>query len=169
MLVLQRAKSIKSSGPFCPWNVPLHLTWFLKPQTFFDVYIYLLRFTLVTCLKTGANFQKHAHFRVCNTICDRTWENLVYGINAQFVQCWFLVPQGLLVPQVKNYESPNFVISMSKNPSSNCSHRLRRIAVSYKGEISLHFDLPSLYSCRTQSPLLRVIIRIRTRRLSRYS
>ena len=45
----------------------------------------------------------------------------------------------------------------------------QRLAVSYKGKISLHFDLPSLYSCRTQSPLLRAIIRIPARGLSRYS
>ena len=30
--------------------------------------------------------------------------------------------------------------------------------MSYKGEISHHFDLPSLYSCRVQSPLLRAVI-----------
>ena len=95
--------------------------------------------------------------------CDRLWENPAYGICAQFAQCTFLVPQ------VKNYESPNFVTSVSKNPFSNYYRRLWRLAVSYKGEISLHFDLPSLYSCRTRSPLLRAIIRIPTCGLSRYS
>ena len=57
----------------------------------------------------------------------------------------------------KNYESRKFVISMSKNPSKCCRH-LWRLAVSYKGEISHYFDLPSLYSCHTRSPLLRAII-----------
>ena len=46
-----------------------------------------------------------------------------------------------------------------------CYHRLQRLAVSYKGEINLPFDPPSLYSCH---PLLREIIRIRTHGLSRY-
>ena len=54
----------------------------------------------------------------CNTIiCDRIWENPAYGINAQFTQCTFLVPQ------VKNDESPDFVISMSNNPSSKWRNR----------------------------------------------
>ena len=38
--------------------------------------------------------------------------------------------------------------------------------VSYKG---LYFDLPRLYSCRVRSLLLRVLIRIPARGLSRYS
>ena len=42
-------------------------------------------------------------------ICDRIWENPAYGINAQFAQCAFLVPL------VKNYESPDFAISMSES------------------------------------------------------
>ena len=54
-------------------------------------------------------------------ICERLWENPAYGIRVQFVQCAFLVPQ------VENHESPDFVISMSKNPSSNCCRRLRRL------------------------------------------
>ena len=33
-----------------------------------------------------------------------------------------------------------------------CYRRLRRLAVSYNGKISLHFDLPSLYSCHARSP-----------------
>ena len=44
--------------------------------------------------------------------------------------------------------------------STNCCHRLRRVNVSYEGEISLHLDLPSQYGCRTRSPLLWAIIRI---------
>ena len=83
--------------------------------------------------------------------------------NTQFAQCAFLVPG------VKNCQSPDFVISMSNNPSSNCYRRLRRLVVSYKSEISLYFDLPSLYSCRTRSPLLRTLIRIPARGLSRHS
>ena len=37
------------------------------------------------------------------------------------------------------------------------------LVIRYKGEISLHFDLRSPYSCRTQSPLLRALIRIPVR------
>ena len=100
---------------------------------------------------------------IIHEICDRIWENPPYAIRARFAQCAFLVAQ------VQICQSPDFVISMSNNPSSNCSRRLRRLVVSYKGEISLHFDPPSLYSCRVRSPLLREIIRIRARGLSRYS
>ena len=74
----------------------------------------------------------------------------------------------LLVAQVKNCQSPNFVIHMSNNPS-NCCHRLRRLVVLYNGEISLHFDPTSRQSCRTRSPLLWALIRIPTSKLSRYS
>ena len=88
--------------------------------------------------------------------------NPPYVILTRFAQCAFLVAQ------VQICQSPDFVISMSNNPSSNCSRRLRRLVVSYKGEISLHFDPPSLYSCRVRSPLLREIIRIRARGLSSY-
>ena len=49
---------------------------------------------------------------------------------------------------------------MPKNLSTNLCRRLRRLTVSYKGEISLHFDLPSLYSWRTRNPLLWALIRI---------
>ena len=96
-------------------------------------------------------------------IYDQIWENPPYGINAQSAQCAFLVPQA------KNCQSPDFVISMSNNPSSNCCCRLWRLVVSYKGKISLHFDLPSLYSCLARSPLLRALIRIPAHGLSRYS
>ena len=44
-------------------------------------------------------------------------------------------------------QSQVFVIFMSKRLSTNLCRLLRRLTVSYKGEISLHFDLPSLYSC----------------------
>ena len=83
-----------------------------------------------------------------------------YRINAQIMQCLFSVSQ------VKECQSPGFVISMSKNPSFNC-YRLWRLVVSYKGKISLYFDLPSLYSCCTQSLLLRALIRIHACGLSR--
>ena len=59
----------------------------------------------------------------------------------------------------KNLSNPDFVVSMLKNPFNYYRH-LRRLVVSYKGEISLHFDLPSLYSCCVQSPLLRMLIGI---------
>ena len=81
----------------------------------------------------------------------------------RFAQCVFLVGQ------VQICQSPDFVISMSDNPSSNCSRHLRRLVVSYKGEISLRFDPPSQYSRRVRSLLLRKIIRIRTCGLSSYS
>ena len=87
-------------------------------------------------------------------ICDRLRENLAYGIRALFAQCAFLVTQ------VEIYQSPDFVIYMSNNPSSNCFRRLRRLVDLYKGEISLHFDPPSRPSCCTRSPLLWALIRI---------
>ena len=71
-------------------------------------------------------------------ICDRIWENPPYGICARFVQCAFLVAK------VKICQSPDFVIYVSNNPSSNCCRHLRRLIVLYKGEISLHFDPPSV-------------------------
>ena len=95
----------------------------------------------------------------CNQIC----ENTACCENAQVMQCTFLVPQ------VENCLSLVFVIFMSKNLSTNLCRRLWRVNVSYQGEISLHFDLPSLYSCRTWNPLLRALIRIPARRLSRHS
>ena len=85
--------------------------------------------------------------------CDRISENPPYEINVQYVQCMFLVPQ------VKICQSPDSVIPMSKNPSSNSYRRLWRLVVSYKAEISLHFDLPSLYSCHVQSPPARGLSR----------
>ena len=54
-----------------------------------------------------------------------------------------------------NYQSPVFVIFMWKNLSTNLCCHLRRLVVSYKGETSLHFDLPSLYSCCVRTLLLR--------------
>ena len=48
----------------------------------------------------------------------------------------------------------------AKEPSTNLCRCLRRLTVSYKGKTSLYFDLPNLYSCRTQSLLLWVLIRI---------
>ena len=69
-------------------------------------------------------------------ICDRIWENPPYGINAQFAQCAFLVPL------VRNCQSSDFVIYMSKNLSSNCYRCLRRLGVTYQGEISLYLQAP---------------------------
>ena len=62
-----------------------------------------------------------------------------------------------------------FVIFMSKNLSTNLYRHLRRLTVSYKGEISLHFDLPGLYSCCIWSLLLWALIKIPASGLSRYS
>ena len=66
-------------------------------------------------------------------ICDRIWENSPYGIRARFAQCAFLVAQ------VEICQSPEFVVYISNNPSSNCCH---------------------LHSRRTRSPLLWAVIRI---------
>ena len=77
-------------------------------------------------------------------------------------QCVFLVPQ------VENSQIPVFVIFMSKNLSTNLCHHLWRVNLSYQGEISLRFDLPSLYSCCTQNPLPRTLIRIPVHGLSRF-
>ena len=59
----------------------------------------------------------------------------------------------------QNLSKSRFVVSKSNNPSSNCSRRLWRLVVRYKGKISLHFNPPSLYCCRTRSPLLREFLR----------
>ena len=95
--------------------------------------------------------------------CDRIWENPAYCPNAHMAQCAFLVPL------VKKCQSPVFVIFMSENLSIILCRHLRRVNVSYQGKTSLHFDLPSLYSCRTRSPLLRALIRIPASGLSGYS
>ena len=87
-------------------------------------------------------------------IYDRIWENPPYGIRARFAQSAFLVAQ------VEICQSPDFVIYMSNNPSSNCCRLLQRLVVPYEGEISLHFDPPSRHSRRTRSPLLWAVIRI---------
>ena len=84
-------------------------------------------------------------------ICDRIWENPPYGIRARLAQCAFLLVQ------VEICQSPDIVIYMSNNPSSNSCHLLRKLV---KGEISLHFDPPSQHSHRTQRPLLWALIRI---------
>ena len=85
------------------------------------------------------DFHKKSHmagFPIDGHICDRIWENPLYGINAQFAQCAFLVPL------VRNCRSSDFVIYMSKNLSSNCYRRLRRLVVTYQGEISLYLQAP---------------------------
>ena len=73
-------------------------------------------------------------------ICDRLRENPAYGIRALFAQYAFLVAQ------VEICQSPDFVIYMSNNPSSNCCRLLRRLVMLYEGEISLHFDPPSRHT-----------------------
>ena len=57
-------------------------------------------------------------------ICDRIWENPPYAIRVRFAQCAFLVAQ------VQIYQSPDFVISMSNNPSFNCSISKKRLSLS---------------------------------------
>ena len=69
-------------------------------------------------------------------ICDQIWQNSPYGIRARFAQCAFLVAQ------VKNCLSSDFVISMSKNLSSNRYCRLQRLVLSYKDKISLYSQAP---------------------------
>ena len=101
---------------------------------------------------------------LCYNICDRILQNPAYGTCAQLAQ------RAFLVPQVKNCQTSNFVVAMSKNLSSNCCHRLRRLGVSYQGEVSFTYrrlDLPSRCSCRARSPLHWGLIRIRTSGLSR--
>ena len=73
-------------------------------------------------------------------ICDRISENPAYCPSAHMAQCAFIVPQ------VKKCQNSVFVIFMSKNLSTNLCCRLWRVNVSYQGEISHHFDLPSLYN-----------------------
>ena len=59
------------------------------------------------------------------------WENLAwYGIHMLLVQ-WML-----LVCQVENYQQ-SLVIFLWKNLSTNLCHRLRRLVLSYKREISI--------------------------------
>ena len=62
--------------------------------------------------------------------------------------------------RLKNVKVQFLSYFLSKNPSTNCCHHLRRVNVCYQGEISLYFDLPSQYSCHTWSPLLSAVIRI---------
>ena len=92
-------------------------------------------------------------FLVYVTVCDRTRHNCVAHVWRMHV----FSTSGQKIPK------SSFVILVSKNLPTNCSHHLRRVNVSFWGEISLHSDLPSLYSCRVWSPLLREIIRIPAR------
>ena len=64
----------------------------------------------------------------------------------------------ILVPQVENCQSPVFVMFMSNNLSTNICCRLRRENIGFEGEIRRHFELP----CHKRSPLLRMLIKIRT-------
>ena len=70
------------------------------------------------------------------------WALINWLIN--MTQCVFLI----------KCQSPNFVIYML-NLSTICCRHLQRVNVSYQGDISL----PSLYNCRTRSPLLWALIR----------
>ena len=84
-------------------------------------------------------------------VCDY---NPPYGICMRFALCAFLVAQ------VQICRSPDFVIYMLNDPSSNCCRLLRRLVVLYEGEISHHLDPPSRHSHRTRSALLWALIRI---------
>ena len=48
------------------------------------------------------------------SICDRIWKSPPYGIRARFAQCAFLAAH-----IENNCQSPEFVIYVSNNPSSN--------------------------------------------------
>ena len=97
--------------------------------------------------------------KTCGSVIICDW-NPACRESAQVMQCAFLVPQ------VESCQSP--VLSYSCQRTFLLTFAVR-VNVTYQGEISLHFDLPSLYSCHTQCPLLRVLIRIPVRRLSRHS
>ena len=88
---------------------------------------------LLECCQVPSLSDRRMIAKMCHLykiICDRLRENPAYGINAQVAQCAFLVPR------VKNCPTSDFVISMSNNPSTNCYRWLRRLNVSFKGEIS---------------------------------
>ena len=87
------------------------------------------------------------------------WKNGMSRECASRTMCAFS-----LVPQVQNW-CPVFVIFLSKNLST--CRRLWRVNASYQGKRCLHFNLPSLYSCRTRSPLPRALVKIPARGLSR--
>ena len=59
------------------------------------------------------------------SICDQICENPACSESARMAQCEFLVAQ------VKNCQSPVFVIFTRNNLSTNCCRRLRRLNVSY--------------------------------------
>ena len=81
--------------------------------------------------------------------------------------------QGPLDSQLDNIRSSHhwsiFLVDLKMVRNHYLYRCLRRVNVSYQSELSLHFDLPSLFSCRTQSPLLRASIRIPACGLSRHS
>ena len=97
------------------------------------------------------------------SIYDRICKNPACRENVQVAQCAFLVAQ------VEYCQSPVFVIFMSKNLSTNCYHRIRRVDVSYQGEIKLY--LQALRSTLTQQlPYTKPVAKgIPARGLSRYS
>ena len=119
-----------------------------------DVMIFtIFRLGAVKCSYNQGSWvwQNFSHKSI-SAICDRIWENLAYCHNTHMAKCM------LLVPQVKKCQIK--FLSYSCNLFTDLCRRLRRVCITYQGEISLHFNLPSLYSCRTWSPLLRVLIRI---------
>ena len=52
----------------------------------------------------------------------------------------------------------NFCHIHVKPVRTNLCRCLHRVNVSYQGEISLNFDLPTLYNCHTRTPLQRMFI-----------
>ena len=96
-------------------------------------------------------------------ICDRICQNPACRENAQVTQCAFLVAQ------VEYCQNSAFVIFMSKNLSTNCYHCIRRVDVSYQGEINLY--LQGIRSTLTQQlPYTKPIANgVPAHGLSRYS
>ena len=87
-------------------------------------------------------------------ICDRIWENPAYCENAQVAQCTFLVSQ------VKNCQSPIFILFMSKNLSTNLPSPTDDKRKLPKPNKIRPLDLPRLCSCRVRSLFPRALIGI---------
>ena len=97
---------------------------------------------LYLCALTFQNVLWHVYA----SICDRIRVNMAYWSGAHLVQCTFLVPHGRISSKC------SFCHICVKEPFYyNLCHRLRRISVSFEGETSHPFDLPSLSSCQNET------------------
>ena len=129
---------------------PLRCWWF--PFTSWKLSCF--RHTILACNGDICIQSMHVLCTLRGQNCDKIWENPAYWSNIFGTMRIFSIPQA---------ESAVFVIFVLKNLSTNlCLCLCHRVSVSH------HFDLHSLSSCCTQSPLLRTLIRIHARRLSRY-